>query len=227
MTLTGAGGKTTMLYELGKELMQDRVLLTTTTKMMDPSEAEVDRRYDEREIRNQCMPIKSGRTFVYGTRLENGKCSAISEEVLESLVPKYDFTIVEADGSRGLPLKGYLSSEPCIPECATLHVAIATVAAIGKVPAGEHVLRRREFCQMTGMADDQLIGCEQMAKWISHPEGMFKGSGGRKILLFNQIGDEQRFALAKEVVGHLDRSFLESLDKIVVGSMRRREWRQL
>ncbi|MFV0364636.1 MAG: selenium cofactor biosynthesis protein YqeC [Suipraeoptans sp.] len=223
ITISGAGGKTSCLYRLGEELKQSKVLLTTTTKMMLPKKDEdVEFIYTE----NQALKkdAKYGRTFVYGEINEKNKCTAISYDGLNQLSKAYHYTVIEADGSRGLSLKGYLDNEPCIPKYATCNIGIVTVNEIGNLFSETNTLRIRELLGMIKKSDDSIdkdvITSSDIATWISHPKGMFKGSEGRKIVFFNKIEDQTSEKLVQEVIEALPNKFASKLDLIAMGSFK-------
>lgn len=224
ITLTGAGGKTSCLYRLGHELKNFRTLLTTTTKIAYPLSEFYDYIYSEKKSLEK--ESKIGRTVVYG-EIKNKKCTAVNYDSIEILSKKYDYTIIEADGSKGLPLKGYLCHEPCIPYFSHVNISIVTVNGIGQFANSSNILRFNEFSQMTGICENQIITPYHMAKWISNPKGMFRNSKGKRILFWNQIEKSKEEKLVLAVVNLLDVEFLKKLDKIVVGSIHESKYKIL
>ena len=110
--IIGGGGKTTLMECLAEELSaQARVIVCTTTHiypeqnmpcLVSPSEAEV-----EAELaRTHCVCV--------GSASESGKFSA-PELTFRTLCALADYVIVEADGSKRLPLKAHAAHEPVIP----------------------------------------------------------------------------------------------------------------
>ena len=224
ITLTGAGGKTSMLFRLGNELSERAVLLTTTTKMRYPEEKAVDYAYSEAELRSHLLQPKKGRTFLYGKVNELGKCTTLSEELLVKSCTDYDITIIEADGSRRLPLKGYLADEPCIPQYATVNIGILTLNGLYQYPTSEYVLRAPEFREMVSMNETEQITEKHLASWISHPQGLFKRSFGRRVLFFNQIEQAEQIYQVKQIVDYLDKTFKDELNLVVAGSIKNSQY---
>jgi len=224
ITLTGAGGKTTALYQLGKELQERKVLLTLTTKMKYPEKGQADEIYSEKEVEILTIKRSNGRTFLYGERLQNNKCGSVSEANIEIVAKGYDMTVIEADGTRGLPLKGYLKSEPCIPNFATINVGIATIYSIGQIAGEAVILRKEEFTRMLNIKMGEVLTEKHIAKWIAHSDGMFRGSQGKRILFFNQIESEKEKVLAQAVIHCLDEDFRKQLFRIIIGSINNRTY---
>lgn len=227
ISLTGAGGKTSCLYRLGEEWCGQKVLLTTTTKMFYPSLEMVEQIVSEEMWRCGEPNIRPGRTFIYGGLTKERKCTAISPSLLASLTADYDLTVVEADGSKGLPLKGYREDEPCIPDCAGMNVGVVTPAALGRRVNETEILRSRRFCEMTGVNLHTMTDAGCVARWIVHPEGMFRGSRGRKILFWNQVESAEQAFLVEQVMEQSDDITLKDFERVVTGSVKNGTYRVL
>ena len=142
----GSGGKTTLLHTLAAELApQGRVVLTTSTHirpsaqfqtLLDPSEAAL------------CAALAAGAPVCIGSPAKEGKltCPQLSFSRLAELA---DFVLVEADGSRGLPLKAHLAHEPVIPPEARRTVCVVGASGLGR-PIAQAVHRSEVFCAITG-----------------------------------------------------------------------------
>jgi len=62
-----------------------------------------------------------------------------------------DYVLVEADGSRGLPLKAFGPHEPQVPGATSTIVAVAGLDAIGRPLSAEHVHRADALAAMLGV----------------------------------------------------------------------------
>jgi len=220
ISITGCGGKTTMLYELAKELRGESVLLTTTTKMQYPKEGQVDYVYTLKQKEELLKAdLRKGRYFIAGRDNEQKKCYSLPESDLKALVEKFPLTLIEADGSRGLPLKGYLDTEPCTPDYATLTIGILPVNSLGKPVNEKVVLRVKEFCDMTNMGMGDVIMPHHIGRWIADERGLFKNSFHRRVLYFNQIESEETRAAAISIIEQIPDKYLQTLDRIIMGSL--------
>lgn len=76
-----------------------------------------------------------------------------------------DYVLVEADGSRGLPVKAHLPHEPVIPPEARRTILLAGASAFFR-PAGEAVHRPEQFCRLTGAAPTDPVRAENLASLI-------------------------------------------------------------
>lgn len=129
VSLVGAGGKTTLLYELAHlaSFRGFRTLVTTTTHIFEPqngcfacSEDEMLRLWENKQ------------PAVVGTRTENGKLTCLPPERLRYYMEKADLVLIEADGAKRMPCKAPRSHEPALlPECDTV-LSVFGLKSIGK-----------------------------------------------------------------------------------------------
>lgn len=134
----GGGGKTTLLRTLGEELSREgRVLLCTTTKIRPfPG---IPTAHTAKELET----LGHLRLLCAGTPLEGGKLTAPGLPMAE-LAGGFDYVLVEADGSRGLPMKAHAPHEPVIPAQAQEIILVLGASGFGQpISAAAH---RPERC---------------------------------------------------------------------------------
>jgi molybdenum cofactor cytidylyltransferase len=140
VALVGAGGKTTALRLLAAELTANgsRVITTTTTAML-VSEMEavgpVLRLADGGEPGPRLTQVlgEGRRAAVAQADGEHGKVVGLAPGDVDGLwaLGVADYLLVEADGSRGLPLKAFGADEPQVPAAATTVVVVAGLDVLG------------------------------------------------------------------------------------------------
>ena len=108
-----------------------------------------------------------------------------------------DYVLVEADGSRGLPVKAHLSHEPVIPEEAGLTVALTGASGFGR-PVQEAVHRWERFCQLTGAAPEAPVTAEHLAAALT-------AEGFGDLIFINQAETPEEMAEARRLAALLDR----------------------
>lgn len=101
ISVAGAGGKTTTINLLAKELVdkQQKILVTTTTKMFKTKEMVIVpsiKLIREKLIKENL--VITGKDF--GTKI-----TAWDNEFLAKIIPLADITLIEADGAKRLPFK--------------------------------------------------------------------------------------------------------------------------
>lgn len=129
----GGGGKTSLLYRLAEELREEgSVILCTTTHIFPPSHVPVLEEVGK----------VSGIVCV-GTACENGKLTA-PRQGIEELRSLGDYVLVEADGSKGLPLKAHAPHEPVIPHAAENVICVVGASGLGR-PVAEAAHRPEQY----------------------------------------------------------------------------------
>lgn len=128
ISFVGAGGKTSLMLSLAAELSSRyRVIVTTTTKMATNEIPSNWKKLVFKHNYNYGILKKNMKThgivFVYCCS-ENGRLIGITPGIVKYLQKWFDIVLVEADGSRRLPLKIPKMHEPVIPDCSTKVVTI-------------------------------------------------------------------------------------------------------
>lgn len=187
--LIGGGGKTTMMYALARELAAlGTVICTTTTHILPPDHLPVLEYINRTEWeRTRCVCV--------GRPVDRGKLAAPAQLIGE-LAALADHVLVEADGSRGLPVKAHLSHEPVIPEEARLTVVLAGASGFGR-PIREAVHRWECFCRLTGAAPEEPVTAERLAAALA-------AEGFGDLVFINQAETPERTAEARRLAALLD-----------------------
>lgn len=207
ISIVGSGGKTTLLYALARECAAagDKTVLTTTTHILQPCEP------DFLLSSGLQIPLPSGRIIVAGTPAPNGKLSAPSAAVMDSICKNADRVLIEADGSRMLPVKFPSSTEPVIVPGCNLVIAVAGLSALGK-PL-QAVCHRALLAQETlGLLPDEPVTPEIIAKLLL--------AGYRRwnpVVLLNQADHEFEQSQAEQAAKRLRAGGIE---RILILSLR-------
>ena len=207
VAFTGGGGKTSLLLELSRQLAArgDRVLITTTTKLgLDQTGGtEVCWSIDWFEIESALD--RGGPVFV----LSEGDAHKVLGYDPETVGELYadtsaGYVLVEADGSRGRPLKVPAEYEPVVPQAASLVVVVMGVDAIGRT-IFEASHRPARAAELTGRAETDVITPGVAAAVLIHPGGGLKGipHPARVIVAITKVGpvSEAAAAAVVELVG--------------------------
>lgn len=221
---TGAGGKTCFLQHLARLLQKSgkRVLLSTTTHIYHPN---VDGFSDTADRVICCstpeelyrFKPKAPSITVAGMTCDNRqKLSGIPANLPAELLNRnlYDNILIEADGSRQLPLKAPAENEPVLPEACDVIVAVTGWKGIESPMTADTVHRQKHFSAITGLHPGDQIKPKAISALINSPSGLFKyifaTSGGKniftgkKIWLLNQLDTLEQWQkgrfFAQEVV---------------------------
>jgi probable selenium-dependent hydroxylase accessory protein YqeC len=212
ISLVGAGGKTTLMFALARELMNPKgvVITTTTTKIFPPSATDVPyvlTSSDRGEIID--FILKNGTDLGHinlasGKSGATGKLLGIEPAVVQKLIDLDPVLhiIVEADGAACKPLKAPNPAyEPVIPPSTSLVIPIIGIEALGQALAEEHVFRSEIAAKLTGLSIGETLSAEVIANLIVHPSGIIRGSPGRArvVPFINKVDLQADLSGAREI----------------------------
>ncbi len=158
IAFVGGGGKTTLIYELARELagVGKQVLVTTTTHMKEPEKK-----------------WEADHTVGVPCEEQLGKIKGVSEEEYRKLKDRCDILLVEADGAKRKPLKAPAEHEPVIPKDADMVIGMAGASAIGKtIEEGCH--RAELVGKLLGKNITEVITVEDLVKVLKSEQGQKK-----------------------------------------------------
>lgn len=166
-SIIGGGGKTTLLHLLAFELKsKGKVIITTTTHILKSDvfyNVLTDKNQDNTALIKTALD-KYGCICV-GTAFEKEKLSAPTVS-LEKLSEICDYVLVEADGSKHLPLKAHLEHEPVIDKNSTQTILVCSVDALGqKVKDAVH--RYEKACSLLSCKKGDVITFDTVANLIN------------------------------------------------------------
>ena len=160
VSVIGSGGKTTLLSVLAREL-SGPVILCTTTHMFPFSEYPLLPGDDAGQVE---AALARFRVVCLGQPDERGKLTApaLPFSQMQRLAP---WVLVEADGSKRLPLKAHAAYEPVIPPESGQTILVAGASGFG-APIAQVVHRPEGFCALTGASPEEPATPELAARAI-------------------------------------------------------------
>jgi len=230
ISLVGAGGKTTLMFALAKELASngESVITTTTTKIFEwqASEAPLLLEIDEgRMIALLLKQLKRHRqvTLARERLLAEGKLKGISPELVVTLaeLEQVSYIIVEADGAAQKPLKAPNATEPVIPQNTSLVIPIVGFDALGCNITKEDVFRPEIISQLAGLSLGAFISADTIATLITHPEGIIKGSpaNARIIPFINKMDLAQNLLEAEDLAYRILEKRHPQIKRVILGQV--------
>jgi probable selenium-dependent hydroxylase accessory protein YqeC len=231
ISLTGAGGKTTMMFRLAKELFLKgkRVVTTTTTKILEPASGETVSLFinlDEEELKQFVHKHldEYKHITIARERLESGKLKGVSSDLVNDFwnSNEIDYIIIEADGAAGRPVKAPREGEPVIPSSTTLVVAILGVDGVEREVNEENVFQAERVSKLTGIPIGKKMTDEAMAILMTHPEGIFKGtpSSSRVIAFINKVDIPNGVVKGKGIAQKIIERKHPQIERVVLGQLR-------
>ncbi|MBW2231312.1 MAG: putative selenium-dependent hydroxylase accessory protein YqeC [Deltaproteobacteria bacterium] len=219
ISIVGGGGKSALLFALGRTL-HGRTLLTTTTRIFTAQLARADRhcRCGPTEL-HAAIEAKDDSLLVIGD-IAGGNATGVPVSLPSRLLkhPGVDFVVVEADGSRMRPTKAPASHEPVVPAETTLLVVVAGIDALEeKLSLACH--RPELVSDITGLGPDQRLTPEHLARLLSDPRGGLKSAptGGRSIVFLNKVETQSQEEQAREAARHI--LHMSPFERVVFGAL--------
>lgn len=206
VSLVGGGGKTTGLFELGRQV-EGSVVLTTTTRM---NAGRTDGHHvlygpGDREL---VEGLAARRTVLVWRHGVGDKAHGVDPASCDQWFGLADHVIVEADGARQRPLTAPGPLEPVVPSLTTMLVACVGADALGRVIA-DQCHRPMRVAAVAGCSPYQRLTPERLATLLLSDRGLMKGRP-----------ETARFAVVVTNVGPVEQSFVEELVGIINGRAR-------
>jgi molybdenum cofactor cytidylyltransferase len=219
VAIVGAGGKTSVLIRLGREL-PGPVFITTTTHLGVNQAEMADRQViipDNDEAAPYLKTPGEKVTLFTGPATADNRLSRIMNDGLEKLrdycLDNQITLLIEADGSRNLPLKAPAEHEPAIPEWVSDVIVVAGMQGIGKPLSDEVVHRPERFATISGLKLSEILTPDAVSKMLLHPEGGLKNipPQSRRIALLNQADTDELKSQAGRIAGKLTVGYHQAL----------------
>jgi len=243
ISIIGAGGKTTLMERLAREIIirKETVLTTTTTKIMMPKGESPDRVIISDQISEVLNRAKdllsvSGRLtaaqafLTTEDKLLGFRAAQIGELEQGNL---FRWILVEADGARHLSLKAPAPHEPVIPSSSHWVIAVVGLDAIGRPLTDEWVFRSRLFAEISGLELGAAITEESVANALVHEKGIMKDcpDGALKYVFLNKAETEDRRLMGRRITHLLQGKGWQRPKRVIIGALEREteplEWHGL
>ena len=230
ISLVGAGGKTSLMFKLARELsaLGETVLTTTTTKILYPAKDQskdliISQSLSE-ILSKACNLLKYSAhvTAAAGHASEHGKLIGFPPETIELVMRSnlFRWIIVEADGAARRPLKAPAPHEPVVPDCTNWVIGIVGLSALGR-PLDEHTVFRPELVsKITGLAIGKEIVGKTICDLLLHRQGIFQGTpaGAKQIAFLNQADLPGKTQAKRTIIQCLAKKKNIDISRVVLGS---------
>ncbi len=185
LTFTGAGGKTSAMARLARELSPEGIplLLTATTKLGEGQEALAshhlitDRPPRELDLQKLLQTHRS--VLLTGPSLaDEGKWSGVPPDWVDGLGEAVaaigGILAVEGDGARQRGIKGPAGHEPVVPASSGLVVPVASLLVLGQPLSDEIAHRPERISRIAGLAPGEPLTIEAVARLLTSADGGLK-----------------------------------------------------
>lgn len=231
LSLVGAGGKTSLIYVLARELANKgkKVLVTTTTHMLLPLREQAQAKIlspNPEKVLEELRSLSREMSPIFAASHQEGKegkVAGFSQEGVERLWQEgfLDWVLVEADGAASRPLKAPASHEPVVPPSSSWVVGVVGLDAIGKPLEEAWVFRWEIYGSLVGLARGEEVTPESVATLALHPEGLFRGAPPRatKILWLNKLDLPGAHPGACRILSSIEQKGWGGIDRVIMGSV--------
>lgn len=228
VALVGAGGKTSLLYALAREIVRSgrTVVTTTTTKILTPRFDQSPKLLlvqDDPELRTLPDRLHEHRQVTVAASLtaETGKLQGLDDRLITQLSHLADCVLIEADGAAGRPIKAPAQWEPVIPPFASLVIPIVGLDSVGKPATEAWAFRLRELCAVTGLIPGEAITPQAVARLLCHSHGGLKNVPSQipVIPLLNKEDLLQDHRAVRAIVRSVTKLAPDRIGTLVVGAV--------
>lgn len=206
ISFVGGGGKTTLIYALGKELssLGKKVIVTTTTNMVAPENNVVL----TGDLNHIASLLSKENLVTVGTLCSSRsydaesnnykKITGLSKDLSSHLIDLCDVLLVESDGSRRLPLKIPADHEPVIFEGSNLVIGVCGIDSVGK-PINKTCHRPERVADFLNVDEDHIITEKDIAKILFSDKGQKKNVKCDYKVVVNKVDNCERLNLGKNI----------------------------
>lgn len=191
VSFVGAGGKTTLMLALARELADagHQVVVTTTTNMsLDELEPPM---VSSRRVLEANLDRRG--PLYWAERAPEGKVTGPSPGEVNGLYADtaVDYVLVEADGAAGHSIKAPADHEPVIPSRSTVVVVVIGVDAIGStIAAAAH--RPERVAKLLDKSLTHRLSAEDVARVVTSAAGGLKEvpARARVVVALSKVGPD-------------------------------------
>ncbi len=183
ISVIGAGGKTTLIANMAEDLQNEKVIITTTTKIYKPNNVYVLTDFDENSIKNA---MEERNIIALGQDI--GEKLGCMPFLVYDIAAKYaDRMLIEADGAKRMPMKVPNAKEPVYIANTDCVVAVLGLSAINK-PLIKVCHRHETAAKMLNKSVFDEVSAKDLVDIILHKDGIFHNAPNvRKKVVFSQI----------------------------------------
>lgn len=202
VSLVGAGGKTTVMYQLAQHFasLGKKVLVTTTTHIFKPA-----CNFAQSVVEVEALWQAGSYAVVGNMEAGTGKLTQLPTEVFEKYSAFADLVLIEADGAKGLPCKAPAEKEPVLlPESDTV-IAVMGLDALHQ-PIKEVCFRLEKVREVLGVLPEHSLTEDDAVKLLLSEQAAFKNVGQRNyFIVLNKCDDENRVNSALKIKSLLEK----------------------
>lgn len=222
--IVGAGGKTTTAFQLARQV-DCPAWVTTTTHLGTDQMQYADRHFvvENAQDFNPDLYLQQKVTLLTGPFSADNRVHSPAPEVMELMHQTSErkgvSLIIEADGSRSIPLKAPGDHEPPIPPWTRQVIVVVGLSVLGKPLSDQTVFRAARYAELTSLQQGEPVSIESICTMLLHPAGGLKNipADALRVVLFNQVDDAESLKTAQSAVHGL---LAGGYDRVILGGLK-------
>lgn len=216
ITITGAGGKTTLMFLLSGELSKlGKVMVTTTTKIYTPEKSQFEKMY----IGDKEIIGKNKNIFVVGKEIKDKKLIGLEYDGIKNLKKDFDYILIEGDGSKEKFLKEWNEREPCIPNFSNVIIGVINLDIIDLDLIEENIHRFELFKERYPKFINKKGSFDFLKEYIKNGKFFGENKIAKKYIFLNGVDGEKKSEKEK-IAKELQEIFKYENFKIIYGSLK-------
>lgn len=233
ITIVGAGGKTSLMFSASSLLRKNyKVLVTTTTNIYVPDANTLkDHGFcliHNKEYLEDIINSEKNGVYIVGSEIINNskkpKLKGLSFEQLDKIAPFFDIVIIEGDGSKEKPLKGWRDDEPVVYNKTTKIIGVVDIKSLGLNINDDNIHRLDKFLNIINDNSSLTVNLNHLKDIILNKKGLFKVSKGKRILFINKVESINDKKNATLLINKLKKENESYMEKIIYGSIMKNEF---
>lgn len=222
VALTGAGGKSGLMFALAQALYKPVVMTTTThLGLWQAPLAEHHLIIQPGDDLKSQYPETFTTLLITGPPGTNDRLTALDEvslNTLRNLCCQEGWTLlIEADGSKQRPLKTPAEHEPVVPSWVDMVIVVAGMSALGQPLSEDWVHRPKQYAKLSDLSPGETITDESIAAVLGSQQGGLQGlpDNARKLIFLSQADTEITQAAAQRIAWSLNDAYSD----VLIGSL--------
>ncbi|MCP4374424.1 MAG: putative selenium-dependent hydroxylase accessory protein YqeC [Deltaproteobacteria bacterium] len=230
VSFVGAGGKTSLMFSMARELSNagESALTTTTTNILMPTKDQsphVILSDSVNEVLDKATGLQKNNLHISAVskRLVSPvqKLKGFDPEVIDEISKAgvFRWILVEADGASGKPLKAPALHEPVIPYSSRLLVGVMGLKCIGKPLNERWVFRHKLYTKITGLKPEEPVTEESVAVALMDKNGIMKNcpSHANKVVFLNMADNKILLESGRKIAAILCKAGIKGLKRVIIG----------
>lgn len=156
---------------------------------------------------------------INGSKGNPHKIKGLTFDQLDKITPYFDIVIIEGDGSKEKPIKGWRDLEPVVYNKTTKTIGVVDISSVGIYINEENIHRLDKFLEIINEDLPKTVNLTHIKNMILNKNGLFKIYKGEKILFINKVENINNEIHALNLIKNIKNENPSYIDKFIYGSV--------